>query len=167
MIQNLNSNISDIITLNNIVYNANLYNKSQVLQFITDLFCRQAPNLNNNTVFSSLLTREHHNTTAIGHGLALPHCRSEYIQQPLACILLLNHSINYNTENNTKNFEPQLVKIVFGIMVPESNHKQHLLFLAQIAKLLSKTEIRKNLESAENAREVYNLISLINRYEDK
>lgn len=162
-------NIGDIIKLNNIVYNAQLYNKTQVLQFISDLFCRQDPNLNNNTVFSSLLNREYQSTTAIGHGLALPHCRSEYIHRPLACILLLNHSINYNTENpenpeNTDYIKPELVKIIFGIMVPESNHKQHLIFLAQIAELLSKATIRKKLETAQNASEIYNLFNVVNQF---
>ncbi len=147
--------INEIIKLNNIIHDAHLYNKHQVLQQVSHLLCNEAPLLDKNNVFACLLRREGLSPTIVGDGIAIPHCRSDDIERPVACFLSLSQGINFSTDNDNTN----LVKIIFGLVVPENNHKQHLQLLADLAVILNKAEIKEKLTSAKNANEIFELLS--------
>lgn len=152
--------INEIIKLNNIIHDAHLYNKHQVLQQVSYLLCKEAPLLDKDNVFDCLLRREDLSPTIVGDGIAIPHCRSDYIEQPVACFLSLSQGINFSPEDIiTDKDNTNFVKIIFGLVVPENNHKQHLQLLADLAVILNKAEIKEKLTSAKNADEIFELLS--------
>ena len=45
-------------------------------------------------VFNALLERERIGSTTLGNGAAIPHCRSNNVTEPIACLLVLqNHML--------------------------------------------------------------------------
>lgn len=132
-----------------VVYYTDLQSKKQVLEKVSDLFCEQSPWLNQKEVFNCLLERERVSSTALGHGVAIPHCRSNIIKKPLACLISLDHSIDFDS------LDKEPVNLIFGLIVPEENHKQHLALLSEVAKLLSNENIRNSLSTAHSSNDLY------------
>lgn len=144
--------LKDILTPNQVLHSPNINSKKQVLKQVSDLFCEKTPWLNTKDIFNNLLERERIGSTAVGHGIAIPHCRSENIKEPVGCLLTLKNSIDFNSVDNKP------VNIIFALMVPEENHQQHLELLAQIAKFLDKEEIREKLTEAKDSSDLFKLI---------
>lgn len=139
----------NLLTPDKVIFDKDLHSKKQVLKKISDLCCQSSSYLDNKNIFNCFLEREKLSSTALGHGVAIPHCRSEKIQEPIACLIALNESIDFGA------LDKKPVNIIFGLVVPEENHKQHLELLAEIAKLLSNDEIRNNLNKVTNSAELY------------
>lgn len=152
--------INNILRPELVIHNADLGSKQQVLQQISILLCSSNAYLNKADVFNNLLQREYLCSTGLGHGIAIPHCRSENIKEPVACLLSLKNTVQFNDETAyDKQLDKQLVKLVFGLVVPEENHKKHLELLAELAGLLDNEKIRTNLHNAKNASELFELLS--------
>lgn len=148
--------INNILRPELVIYNADLGSKQQILQQISILLCSCNTFLNKADVFNNLLKREYLCSTGLGHGIAIPHCRSENIKEPVACLLSLKNTVQFNDETA---YDKQLVKLVFGLVVPEENHKKHLELLAELAGLLDNEKIRTSLHNAKNATELFELLS--------
>lgn len=145
--------LKEILKPDQVLYTPDLHSKKQVLQHISDLFCEHAPWIKSKNIFHCLLERERIGSTAIGHGIAIPHCRSEEIKEPIACLLILKDSIDFNSVDSSP------VNIVFALMVPEDNHQQHLNLLAQIATLLNDKDIRAELIATHDSKELFDIIN--------
>lgn len=145
--------IKNILKPGQILHHSDLNSKKQVLQRISDLFCQETPWINSKDVFNCLLERERIGSTAVGHGIAIPHCRVGEITEPMGCLLTLENSIDFNSVDDKP------VNIIFALMVPEENHSEHLELLAQIAELLDKNEVREKIVNAQSSQELLEFIN--------
>ena len=75
-----------------------------------------------------LRQRERLGSTAIGHGVAIPHGRSDVFQETRAAFLRLQHPVDFDASDG----EP--VDLVFAMAVPEHFTQQHLQLLSQLAE---------------------------------
>lgn len=145
--------LRDIIKPGLVEYSPEINSKKQVLHYISDLLSKQTPWIKNKDIFQSFLARERIGSTAIGHGVAIPHCRVEDLKNPIGCLITLENDIDFNSADKTP------VNIVFALMVPEENHEIHLKLLAEIAKLLDNGDIRQKLIDAKDPDVLLNLIN--------
>jgi mannitol/fructose-specific phosphotransferase system IIA component (Ntr-type) len=91
------------------------------------------------TVEQALVVRERSMTTGMEHGIAIPHAAIDGIED-LVCVLGLNPAgIPFETLDG----EP--ARIIIGLVIPRSKKLAHIKTLAEIAKLLSKAEVRERL----------------------
>ena len=93
-------------------------------------------------IYESLFAREKLGTTALGHGIAIPHGRVKACQKATAVLILLDEPIDYDAPDG----EP--VDIVFSILVPEQADNEQLRCLAEIAKVLSEPSIVSQIRHA-------------------
>lgn len=93
----------------------------------------------------ALRQRERIGSTAIGHGVAIPHARSASCEQPCGAFLRLVTPVDFDAPDG----EP--VDLVFAMSVPESSTQAHLQVLAQLADCLGDAGFR---EALRNARDV-------------
>lgn len=145
--------LGNILEPGQVVYSSELNSKKQVLQKISTLFSEQAPWLKNKEIFNSLLERERISSTAVGHGIAIPHCRLEDINKPVGCLIALKDSIDFNSVDN------QPVSIIFALMMPEKNHKLHLELLSRIAHVLDQEQVRAEIKNIHDSAELFDLIN--------
>ena len=90
-------------------------------------------------VEDALLVRERSMTTGMEHGIAIPHAAIDGIDD-LVCVLGLNATgIPFETLDG----EP--ARIIIGLIIPRSKKLAHIKTLAEIAKLLSKADVRDRL----------------------
>jgi len=78
-------------------------------------------------IFDALITRERLGSTALGHGIALPHSRLANIEEPIAALITLSSGIDYEAPDD------QPVDLLVGLLVPEKCNDEHLQILAAMA----------------------------------
>ena len=85
---------------------------------------------------AGLQQKEKRAASAIGHGLAVPHCYLDRVEQPIVAIARLKHGINADAPDGTP------VRFVFLLLGPQSATVEHLDTLANVARLMSDDEFR-------------------------
>ena len=104
-------------------------------------------------VFEGLCNRERLGTTALGHGVALPHGRMKKLQHTVGAFAQLSNGVDFDAADRER------VDLLFAIAVPEQSTEEHLQLVAQIAELFSDETMRQRLRQAKNADEVFQVLS--------
>lgn len=96
-------------------------------------------------VSDSLRQRERMGSTAIGHGVAIPHGRSNALNDTRAAFLRLRPGVDFEASDG----EP--VDLVFAMSVPEHFTQRHLQLLSELAQRFGDAEFRAALREAPDA----------------
>jgi len=148
--------IAEIVSLDRVSCRGNANSKKRVLETLSDLIVKDDPKLTQMEVFSSFLNRERLGSTALGHGVAIPHGRLGSISKPVGAFLQLRHGVDFEAPDN----EP--VNLFFGLLVPEGSADQHLDILARLAELFSDETVCERLRSSREQEELYRLLTMWN-----
>ncbi len=92
-------------------------------------------------IFDALITRERLGSTALGHGVALPHSRLANINEPIAAMITLSEGVDYEAQDG------QPVDLLIGLLVPERCNDEHLKILAALARRFSDHYFRDELRT--------------------
>ncbi len=103
-------------------------------------------------IVAELLEREKKMTTGIGRGVAIPHARSERVQEPLAALGVSPAGINYASLDD----EP--VRIIFMFITPEGTPSLHIRTLAHAVAIFGNVEVRKAIVAAPDPDAVLDII---------
>lgn len=104
-------------------------------------------------VTDSLFSRERLGSTGLGHGVAIPHGRIKGLKAPMAAIFRLASPIGFDAPDELP------VSLMIFLLVPEAATQKHLEILAEIAEMLSDTELREKLVASTSSTEVFELIA--------
>ena len=104
-------------------------------------------------VTDSLFSRERLGSTGLGHGVAIPHGRIKGLKAPMAAIFRLASPIGFDAPDELP------VSLMIFLLVPEAATQKHLEILAEIAEMLSDTELREKLVASTSSTEVFDLIA--------
>ena len=96
-------------------------------------------------VREALLARERLGTTALGHGVAIPHGRSASIDGARAAFLRLGEPIGFGAGDGRG------VDLVAALIVPAHFTDQHLKLLAELAEIFSDPATTAALRNAPDA----------------
>lgn len=91
------------------------------------------------TVESALVVRERSMTTGMEHGIAIPHAAIDGIDDLIAVLGLNPTGIPFETLDGAP------ARIIIGLIIPRSKKLAHIKTLAEIAKLLSRADVRDRL----------------------
>lgn len=91
------------------------------------------------SISRSLDARERLASTAIGHGVAIPHGRIAGIEHSRGAFLRLDQPVEFGAIDGSP------VDLVFAMIVPEHFVQQHLLQLAELAERFASSEFRQRL----------------------
>lgn len=100
-----------------------------------------------------ILKREELMSTAIGHGIAIPHVRLSSVTD-----LVMSVGICKNSIIDFQSIDDEPVKILIMIAAAYNQHSYYLHTLSFLSSKLKKNEVREELLNAEDAHEVYNLL---------
>lgn len=147
--------LKDIITPNLTLYDQdNNQKKRKILEKISQLAAKQNPDLNPMEILEALIKRERIGSTAVGHGVALPHARISGIEHPLCIVLALKNAINFSDDSKSPN-EIDLVDIIFSLLVPTDATELHLKLLAALNEKLQSKAYRDRLRQANTDQALY------------
>ena len=111
-----------------------------------------ALNLCSETIYRALLAREKLGSTAIGEGIAIPHCRINDCAVAAGCLVTLQEPIDFGSADG------QDVDIIFVLLVPEEATEAHLKLLAALARSFSHAEVRDRVRQTHNPEELRQLL---------
>ena len=78
-----------------------------------------------------MLAREKLGSTAMGEGIALPHCRLRDCEEAVGVLITLAKPLPFDAPDNGD------VDLVFALVVPQEATQEHLNILADLARLFS------------------------------
>ena len=103
-------------------------------------------------ILETVMEREKLGSTGIGQGIAVPHAKSDQIENLVAALGISKTGIDFNSLDG----EP--VNIVFLVLAPTKSVGLHLKALAKIARLLKDRVFRNALKDAQSPEEIIDLI---------
>jgi PTS system nitrogen regulatory IIA component len=117
-------------------------NRWEALRAVAEIIERSR-GLNAAPILRALWRREQAESTALGHGIALPHARIMRITDPVTMYVRMKSPITFSTPDRGP------VSELFVVLVPDSaDNAQHLELLALIAQMFSDAAFRARLGSA-------------------
>lgn len=144
----------EFLPLHNIKVKVPAQSKKRALEIASELAATHLDNIKLTLpILEGLLGRERLGSTGIGHGVAIPHCRFEDIQEPLIVLITLEKGIDYHGLDN------QPVDIIVALLVPVESTELHLQLLAWIAEKFSKHNVLERIRAAHDAQIVYNIMA--------
>lgn len=103
-------------------------------------------------VLDSLLSREKLGSTALGHGIAIPHGRIKELEDTACAFVRLQEPIDFDAPDSLP------VDLLFVLMAPAAATDLHLQILAELAQMFSEKEMREKLRATSDAAQIYRLI---------
>lgn len=123
--------------------------KKRALEEVAGIIAQNHPDLDAERIFECLIAREKMGSTAIGHGIAIPHCRMKQCGEVVGGLFRLVHPVDFNA------LDGEAVDILFVLLVPEEEANAHLETLAMLAKRFESDDYRRGLKEATSDSELY------------
>ena len=130
----------------------NAGSKKRVLEFIAELVAGHHQELNDETLFNTLISRERLGSTGIGHGIAIPHCRLEDCEQIIGAMVTLEKPVSFDA------IDDQPVDILFALIVPQEAPGEHLDILSKLATRFNDPAYCERLRACETDEALYQQI---------
>ena len=118
--------------------------RDAVLDAAARLLADNSP-ANTQVIGDSLRKRERLGSTAIGHGIAIPHGRTPAFDTARGAFLRLAEPVDFGASDGVP------VDLVFAMAVPEHFTQQHLQLLAELAEQFADDGFRAALRAAPDA----------------
>ena len=100
---------------------------------------------------SAALAREGQSATGLPGGIAIPHCRSPYVDTPTIGFARLNPPVDFGAPDGPAD-------LVFLIAAPDSGGAEHLKLLSSLARALVRPDFIQSLRGASSAADVVALV---------
>jgi PTS system nitrogen regulatory IIA component len=118
--------------------------KQAVFELAADLLERDS-GVRSTQIVSSLAARERSGSTALGHGIAIPHGRVKGLRSAMGAFLRMREPIPFDAPDDAP------VRLIFVLLVPEKSTDLHLEILSELAQLFSDRNVRRELTAAPDA----------------
>jgi mannitol/fructose-specific phosphotransferase system IIA component (Ntr-type) len=145
--------LDDILNKNLICF-SELEKKQDNLEVLLQMIEKKNLVEDKNQLRKSIFEREDLMSTGIGLGIAIPHVRIKGVDDIIISIL-----INKKGIKDYDSLDGMPVKIVIMIVAGDEQHRDYLILLSRIVKMLKKDFIRKSMVESMTEEEVIDLIS--------
>lgn len=141
--------IDDILTLDRTYCKIDATSRKRALEKVSDFLAQSYPAFDADQLFANLIAREKMGSTALGHGIAIPHCRMKGCHNIVGGLFLLEEAIDFESPDRTK------VNVLFVLVVPEEEVNEHLSALAMLASRFDSEVYRQSLMAAKTSEELF------------
>jgi PTS system nitrogen regulatory IIA component len=154
-------NLDTLISTNAVISNPEIKSKKRALELLAEHLANDVTLANQSeeaidplTIFQLLIDREKLGSTGIGHGVALPHARTELTESAVGAFLKLDKGIDFDSPDD------QRTDLIFALLVPEHYTDEHLKILAELASRFSDEAFCNTIRETNNSKATYdNLIN--------
>lgn len=148
--------ISELLLRQAIILKLNSGEKSAVIAELTAPLVASGLVTSQEEFISSIMRRENLESTGIGYGVAIPHARTNAVQQVVIAFGRSEKGVDFSS------LDGKLSHLIFLIAAPETLKREYIWTLAKLSSLLRREEVRNRLLQAETVDEVY---ATIEQYE--
>lgn len=108
--------------------------------------------LDRDRVYDDLLIREAEQGTGLGHGVAIPHCRSEGVEELSAAFALSREGVAFESIDG----EP--CRFIVVLLSPIKADMSHVQALARVARLLRQETVQQELLAAQSTDDLNSIL---------
>jgi len=134
--------IAPLITPDTTLLDISFTSKKKIFEHAADLFARTR-GLKASDIFTSLFERERLGSTALGHGIAIPHGRIKGLKEACGAFYRLKDPLEFDAPDN------QPVTLCFILLVPQDANERHLQILGELAQLFGDEAMRTKMRAAD------------------
>lgn len=140
--------ITDILSEKVIVTNLPGTTKTEILNAMIDLAGKSDRVTDKERMRSAIFEREKIMSTGVGSGFAIPHGKTDAVQDIVAAFAITGNPIDYQS------LDDQPVRIVFLLVGKDNSVGPHIKLLSRISRLMNKEDFRKRLLEAKSPSEI-------------
>lgn len=123
--------------------------KKKVLEQIASFATKSLPQVDSEELYENLIARERLGTTALGNGIAIPHCRLADCDRTICALVRLHDAVDFGAYDHLP------VKLIFLLIVPTTEIEEHLQTLSMLTRRLESDDYRQGLLNATTDMELY------------
>lgn len=136
--------MSELLAPERVAYGVPATSRKRALELAAHTLAGGSSEPGESVILDSLLARERLGSTAIGHGVALPHGRVSGLAQSRGAFIRLAEPVDFDAPDGVP------VDLVFGLIVPLQCNDEHLAALAAIAARLDDAGLRDALRATDD-----------------
>jgi PTS system nitrogen regulatory IIA component len=142
-------NIASILDPKRTLSSVSVASKKAAIEYAAKHIAQSLPDLEVGDIYRGLVYREKLGTTAIGEGVAIPHCRLENCDSITGGLYVLRDPVDFSAPDDKG------VQIMFVLLVPAAETSQHLATLAMLAERFEREDFRESLINADDNNDLY------------
>lgn len=127
--------------------------KREIIESMIDLAMQSGRVKDREQALQSVLERERKMTTGMEHGIAIPHGKTDAVDDLVVAVGISTEPIDFAAMDN------QPCRIFIMTLSPVNRKGPHIQFLAEITRILKEEARRERLLSATSSREVVDIIT--------
>ena len=142
-------NLETLISPDAVLYCDHVTSKKRALEVISELLGHETRADDPLPIFELLTEREKLGSTSLGHGVALPHARTDLCDRAIGAFIKLDQGVDFDSPDNIP------TDLIFALMVPEHYTDEHLKILAGLAGLFNDKHFCQTLRNASGSQELF------------
>jgi PTS system nitrogen regulatory IIA component len=146
-------NLKTVITTDTIDLHLKGSAKKEIINELLDILVRTGKIQDRESAFSAVMDREKKMSTGMKHGIAIPHGKSNTIQDLVACIGISEKPVDFDSLDH----EP--CRIFIMTLSPVEKTGPHLQFLAEVSLLFKSADKRDEILKAKTPDEVLKILA--------
>lgn len=136
--------IATHISIDRVLQGANIRSQKRIFETLSQLLIEpEDEKLTVDELYQRIYEREKLGSTAVGNGIAIPHCRSKNITITRISVMTLVNPAKYATPDEKP------VDVFVGIVFPDHVHNIHIKFMKQLAFVFKNDDFREKLKQAQ------------------
>ena len=143
--------ICEILKVEHILPDFTVEVKDDIINQLIDLFGTDDRIADLETVRATVIERENIMSTGVGNGFAIPHGKTDAVNEIVAGFAKTNNPIDFEA------LDGQPVNLVFLLVGKENMVGPHIKLLSRISRMMNKEEFREKLIAAKSSEEIYNI----------
>jgi PTS system fructose-specific IIC component len=144
--------IKDLLDPKSIKLNGVATDKNDAIHQLVDLMVASDKISDCKVYEEGVHAREEESTTAVGEGIAIPHCKSDSVKKPGLAAMTIPAGVDYDAPDDEK------VTLAFLIAAPNSKENIHVDVLSKLSVLLLDDEFTSGLRNAKTKKEFIEVI---------
>jgi len=145
--------ITDFLEEKDVIVGLKSTEKESVLDELLSCLEKNGKINNKKEILDALLEREKLGSTGIGQGVAVPHSKTEQVNNLVGAVGISYKGVDFES------LDEEPVYIIFLVLAPTKSTGIHLKALAKIARLLKDNVFRNSLRKCKTPSEVIKIIS--------
>jgi len=147
-------NLKKILTKDSILPELKADTKRGVIEEMVGLMAASGKVTDPAATIQAILAREAKMSTGMQNGIAIPHGKTDAVNQLVAAIAIHRAGVDFSAMDG----KPSHIFII--TLSPENRAGPHIQFLAEISRVLSRPELREKLLNAATSDEILNLLTV-------
>ncbi len=148
-----NTNIADYIRVEAVELDLKSRNKNNVIKELYENIKKLGIIKDEELALKDLFAREEMGSTGIGKNVALPHAKTDAVDELIMTVGISKEGIDYGA------IDEENVNIFFMFLCPRNKNQAYLKTLARISRLIREDKFREDLLKAGNPEEIVEIIS--------